>query len=222
MPPNEEKGTEAMPMLHWSPRSPYVRKVMVALHEKGLADTVEIVRTPADPMVPHEDLMRLNPLSKIPTLEREDGPPIFDSRVICEWADMKGRGPALFPGDPEQRMLALRDEAIGTGLLDVAVPWLVETRMRPPEQRSATLIATFRRKMNSVADWLDQRIDEIATRPFDMGHLAVGVAFCYLDFRFADENWANGRPALAAWHAEFRKRPSVVATEFRDDPRPTA
>jgi len=24
--------------LHWSPRSPYVRKVMIAAHETGLAD----------------------------------------------------------------------------------------------------------------------------------------------------------------------------------------
>lgn len=209
-----------MPTLHWSPRSPYVRKVMVALHEKGLAHTVKTVRTQADPMVPHEELMRINPLSKIPTLEREDGEPIFDSRVICEWADMQGSGPILFPHDPERRLVALRDEAIGTGLLDVALPWLVETRMRPAEQQSPQLVATFRRKMNSVADWLDTRIEDIAARPFDIGHLAIGVALCYLDFRFSVENWSAGRPTLAAWHQEFRRRPSVVVTEFRDDPRP--
>lgn len=87
-----------MPILHWSPRSPYVRKAMVALHEKGLADEVETVRTHADPMIPHEELMRINPLSKIPTLEREDKPAIWDSRVICEWADTIGTsGPRLFP-----------------------------------------------------------------------------------------------------------------------------
>ncbi|SEO16152.1 Glutathione S-transferase, N-terminal domain [Gemmobacter aquatilis] len=84
-----------MPLLHWSPRSPYVRKVMVALHEKGLAGQVETVRTHADPLIPHPGLMALNPLSKIPTLELEDGSVLFDSHVICRWADRAG--PACSP-----------------------------------------------------------------------------------------------------------------------------
>jgi hypothetical protein len=38
----------AMPgkmLLHWSPRSPYVRKVLIVAHEAGLADRIETVRT---------------------------------------------------------------------------------------------------------------------------------------------------------------------------------
>lgn len=211
-----------MDTLHWSPRSPYVRKAMVALHEKGLADRIETVRTLADPMVPHEGLMALNPLSKIPTLEREEGPPLWESRVICEWADLNGpAGPRLVPGDAAERLIVLRDEATGTGLIDIAMALLIELRMRPAEQQSAAFIAANRRKMTSVLDWLEAQIDGIAARPFDISHIAIGVALCYLDFRFADQHWPAGRPRLAAWHAAFRARPSVIATEFRDDPRPT-
>ncbi len=210
-----------MPMLHWSPRSPYVRKAMVALHEKGLADQVQTLRTAADPMVPHEGLMEVNPLSKIPTLERDGAPALWDSRVICEWADLTGpSGPRLFPADPETRLLALRDEATGTGLLDIALTLLIETRMRPAAQQSEALIAANRRKMTSVLDWLEANITTIAPRPFDVGHLGIGVALCYLNFRFAAEDWPGKRPQLAAWHADFCNRPSVRATEFRDDPRP--
>lgn len=212
-----------MMTLHWSPRSPYVRKAMVAIHEKGLADRVTTVRTAVDPLIPHEEMMRLNPLSKIPTLEREGMAPIFDSRVIMEWADSVGdTGPTLFPVDPEARWQTLSLEAVGNGLLDVALPWLVEARMRPEALRYDAQIDVYRRKLNSVADWLEPRIDEIAARPFDAGHIALGVAFAYLDFRFGDENWRGGRPRLAAWHATFSARPSASATEFRDDPRPTA
>lgn len=212
-----------MPLLHWSPRSPYVRKVMVAFHEKDLADAIQTTRTAADPMVPHEELMQVNPLSKIPTLEREDGPPLWDSRVIMEWADRTGKsGPRLFPDAPEQREITLRDEALGTGMLDIALPWLVELHMRPPEQRSEIQIAAWRRKLASTLDWLESHIAEIDARPFDAGHLSIGVALCYLNFRFSSEGWPNNRPALAAWHARFRERPSVIATEFRDDPRPQA
>lgn len=209
-------------LLHWSPRSPYVRKAMVALHEKGLADEVETVRTHADPLIPHEELMRINPLSKIPTLERGDAPAIWDSRVVAEWADhVGGTGPRLFPEDFEPRMIALRDEATGNGLMDVALPWLVEERLRPAEQRSDAMIAVYRRKMHSAADWLEARIDEIAARPFDIGHVAIATALAYLDFRFAHENWQESRPKLAAWHKDVMTRPSFEATTFRDDPRPT-
>lgn len=210
-----------MTLLHWSPRSPYVRKAMVALHEKDLANKVPTVRTHADPLIPHDELMRINPLSKIPTLERDDAPAIWDSRVICEWADHYGdTGPSLFPNDFETRMIALRDEALGNGLMDIALPWLVEERMRAPELRSTDIIAIYRKKMNAVADWLETRIDEIAERPFDIGHLSIGVAFAYLDFRFAHEDWQKNRPHLTAWYDKVIQRPSFAATVFRDDPRP--
>jgi glutathione S-transferase len=53
-----------------------------------------------------------------------------------------------------------------------------------------------------------------------MGHLTLGVALCYLDFRFDEENWRDGNTRVAAWHAEFSERPSIKATKFKDDPRP--
>ena len=209
-----------MTLIHWSPRSPYVRKAMVALHEKGLNDT-ETVRTQADPLIPHEELMKINPLSKIPTLERGDDPAIWDSRVIIEWADHVGKtGPRLFPLDFETRMRALRMEATGNGLLDVGLPWLVEERLRPEEQRSTDVITMYRRKLNSVVDWLEARVGELENRPFDVGHLAVAVALAYFDFRFSHENWQKNRPRLAAWHKDIMQRPSLQATTFRDDARP--
>jgi len=210
-----------MPVLHWSPRSPYVRKVMIAFHEKGLADSVKTVRTAADPLVPHEELMTVNPLSKIPTLEREDGAPLWDSRVIMEWADRTGRsGPILFPEDPVQRECALRDEALGTGIMDIALPWLVELYMRPEEKRFDKQIEAYRRKLNSTLDWLDRHIPDIAGRTFDAGHVSIGAALCYLKFRFSAEKPFENRNRLLEWHDRFCQRASVTATEFRDDPRP--
>jgi glutathione S-transferase len=206
-----------MPLLHWSPRSPYVRKVMVALHEKGLAADVRTVRTHADPLIPHKGLMAVNPLSKIPTLELDDGTVLFDSHVICRWADRTGQtGPRLFPDD----LTAERDEALGTGLLDVALPWLVEARLRPAALRSEDMIAVYRTKMNRVADWLEAHVTALEARPFDIGHISIGVALCYLDFRFEAEGWRTGRPLLAHWHKTFTARPSVQQTGFQEDPRP--
>ena len=46
----------------------------------------------------------------------------------------------------------------------------------------------------------------------DIGTIAAACVCGYMDFRYADENWRDGRPALAAWFETFSKRPSIVAT----------
>ncbi|MFZ0238946.1 MAG: glutathione S-transferase N-terminal domain-containing protein, partial [Xanthobacteraceae bacterium] len=73
--------------LHWSPRSPFVRKVMIVAHERGLIDRLNCVRTVAAMITPHAELMLDNPLSKIPTLVLDDGTVLYDSPVICEYLD---------------------------------------------------------------------------------------------------------------------------------------
>lgn len=216
------KKEKKMTTLHWSPRSPYVRKVMVALHEKGLVDQVNTVRTLADPILPPVDFFATNPFGKIPTLERDGELPLFDSRVIMEWADIESQqGPRLFPSAPKERLAMLRHEAIGTGMLEVGVTLLIELRMRTKEQCDDRVVQSNFAKFEAVLDLLENEVETLIDRPFDGGHLSIGVALCYFDFRFQDRNWRNGRDRLAHWHGEFCKRPSVMATEFRDEVLPT-
>src|ERR1700685_2027735 len=102
-------STSGLPMkLHWSPRSPFVRKVMVVVHELGLADRITCVRTVAATIKPHAALMQDNPLSKIPTLVLDDGTVIYDSPVICEYLDGLDGAPKLHPAEPKARLPAPR------------------------------------------------------------------------------------------------------------------
>ena len=50
--------------LHWSPRSPFVRKVMVFAHEAGLVDRLTCVRTVVAMKTPNAALLPDNPLSE--------------------------------------------------------------------------------------------------------------------------------------------------------------
>ena len=119
--------------LHWSPRSPFVRKVMIVAHERGLVDRITCVRTVAATSKPHAELMKDNPLSKIPTLVLDDGTVIYNSPVICEYLDALDGAPKLFPSEPKARLEALRRQALGDGFLDLLV-LLRDERMRaqPP------------------------------------------------------------------------------------------
>lgn len=196
--------------LHWSPRSPYVRKVVIAAHELGLADRIERVRTVVGGTVPHPELMRENPLGKIPTLVLADGTVIHDSPLVCEFLDTLHSGEKLFPAAWPARLVALRWQALGSGMLDISLLRLTE-RNKPEAQRSAPHAALWQGKITCCLDALEGEAEALAGTPFSIGHIAIGVALGYLDFRFADETWQAGRPRLAAWHAGFNQRPSVAA-----------
>ncbi len=83
--------------LYWSSRSPFVRKVMVAAHEVGIADRIRTQRVVVAPNNPNIEVMQDNPLSKIPTLVFDDGTSLYDSRVICEYFDTLHDGPTCQP-----------------------------------------------------------------------------------------------------------------------------
>jgi glutathione S-transferase len=205
-----------MMTLHWSPRSPYVRKVMIALHEMGLTDRIRTVRTIVGGTTPHAELMKLNPLAKIPTLELEDGTVIYDSPVIIEYLDTLHTGVKLYPAAWPERLTALRRHALGQGMLDAALPLLAEG-FRPAERQSEPHKALWRAKLRASVDALELEAEAPGASGFNVGHLAIGVALAYLDFRFADLAWREGHPKLATWHETFNARPSVVANAVVDD-----
>ncbi len=200
--------------LHWSPRSPFVRKVMIAAHELGLAQRLDCVRTVAASTRPHPGLMADNPLSKIPTLVLDDGSVLYNSRVICEYLDGLSKGTRLFPAEPRARMRALRRQALGDGALDFLL-LLRDERARA--QASAVHVAAFTAKMQAVLAAFEREAGDLAASAFDIGHIGIGGALCYLDFRFADQDWRKDHPRVAHWHAQFRARHSVRATEPVDD-----
>lgn len=198
-----------MMKLHWSPKSPYVRKVMVCAHELNLVDRLERVRSVAAMVKPNERLMLDNPLSKIPTLVLDDGFALFDSVVICEYLnDLQGG--SLFPPRGTDKWQALRWHAFGDGLLDALILWRNEREREVP---LAALCAAFELKTRTSLGNLDDEAQALTETPFSIGHIAVGCALGYLDYRFSHLNWRATAPRLALWHAELGKRPSFQETE---------
>lgn len=197
--------------LHWSPRSPFVRKVMVLAHEIGQANRLELVRSFVAMTQPNEALMQDNPLSRIPTLVTDDGLVLYESTLICEYLDSLHSGPKMIPPDPKLRWPALRWHALGEGMTEILVLWRNEI-MRPEAQRSAPIADGFERKIGKALDLLEREADQLARAPFGIGQIGVAIALSYMDFRFVDRAWRNGHPKLAAWFETVHARPSFQAT----------
>lgn len=196
--------------LHASATSPFVRKVRVVLIETGLAGQVEIVAATGTPVDPGTLPVALNPLGKIPVLERADGPALYDSRVICRYLDSLS-GTGLYP-EPPRLWEALTLEATADGILDAAVLMVYETRIRPDTLRHAPWVDGQWSKIARALDALEARWLSQLSGPLDIGQIAVGCALGYLGFRHPERDWRAGRPALAAWETAFAARPSMAAT----------
>lgn len=194
--------------LRYSATSPYVRKVTMTVIECGLEDQVERVLTNA--WAEDTDLPADNPLGKVPALALENGTCLFDSRVICEYLDSLNAGAKLFPAQGPARWAALRLQALGDGLNDAAVARRLEV-MRPDGERSEKWIARQAAAMTRALDVLESEADDL-TAGFNIGSLAVMSALGYLDLRFTEDKWRDGRPKLTAWFEAASARRSYQAT----------
>jgi len=207
--------------LLWSPRSPFVRKVMILVYELGLQDRIECVRAVAVPRgAPNPVIAAENPLGKIPVLLRDGLPPLYDSRVIAEALialvpDGDGDGERLLPASGEARLAQLRWQALGDGLTDNLLLWRIE-RTGASGGDPGTM-ASYRAKVVATLAALEREADALAAAPFGLGAIAILCALGQLDFRYRTSGWRSAHPRLAAWAARQATRPSLVATAVQDD-----
>lgn len=188
--------------------SPFVRKVWVLLLETG-QDDVTLQDVATTPVATAPEVAAANPVGKIPALIRDDGPTIYDSRVICRFLDDRAKA-GLYPEHQLWDTLTL--EATGDGIMDAAVLMVYEARVRPEDMRYQPWLDAQWGKIARALDALDTRWMSHLHGPLDMGQIAIGCALGYLDFRHPDKEWRKGRDALAAWEARFAERPSMRAT----------
>ncbi len=194
--------------LLYGPASPFVRKVMVLAHECGLAGRIESI--PIDQMTLDSPVWTVNPLGKLPALVRADGCAVFDSPVICEYLDSLHDGPRLFPPAGEARWRALGLQALGDGLMAAAVARTVELR-REPAHQSRRWLDRHEQAVALATGEIARRVAEL-DEPVTIGHVTVACALGYLDFRYPESRWRDGRAVLAKWFEDFSARPSMVAT----------
>jgi glutathione S-transferase len=196
--------------IYYSAASPFVRKCLVAAHELGLRERLELVPAAAHPVNRDKGIIAHNPLGKIPTLVTDDGAVLYDSRVICEYLNAQGDG-HLVPREGHARWRVLVDQSLADGIMDAAVLARYETALRPEALRWNDWITGQLAKVAAGLDALEACAAGLGGR-VDLGTIAFGCALGYLDFRFAHLNWRARRPHAASWFQGFAARASMVAT----------
>jgi glutathione S-transferase len=183
------------------------------------------VRTVVGGAAPHLELMEDNPLGKLPTLIRADGTALYDSYVILEFLDSQHHGARLIPAAGPERMhracAATRwATACSTSCCNGSASAAARRSASPPPTSPSGAA-----RSRPPSDALEGDADALAATGFGIGHIAIGVALGYLDFRFPEARMA--RRTTSAWPpgpAELRRPvpPSCahapVGDEISSDP----
>ena len=199
-----------MMRLRWSPTSPFVRKVVVLMKEKGIENLIE--KEKSNPLSAEDRAATPSPLGRIPCLVTEDGEAIFDSPVIMEYLDTMCDGPQMLPPSGPARWTALRREAQADGMLDSMVLCFVES-LKKPERQSPRIVEHHRNIVRNGIAAFESEADSFAGL-IDVGTISAAVALAFADQTFPDDDWRAANPKLAAWFDAFSKRPSMTESVF--------
>jgi glutathione S-transferase len=200
--------------LLYSAVSPFARLVRIALLETGLDALVtkqELTR--ARLYSPESDVLALNPIGRVPTLELDDGTILTESKLILDYIDALNSGPKLLPGDGSDGWRTLAEVGQALGLLEGIVTWM--RALLPPEpQRAAEAIARESVRVNRAADALEGAIARGAyVGRLNAAQIVLGTALGLADPRLPMWKWREGRPSLSDWHEAIAARASFRATE---------
>jgi glutathione S-transferase len=189
--------------------SPFFRKAVVVLEEKGLP--YEIERLAPVPKTP--ELLAMHPMGKIPIL-RDGDVVVPDSSVICAYLERAHPAPALYPQDAADLAAALFfEEFSDTRISEVIGGINFETFVKPQilkQQPDLARAAEFRRRLPEIYDYLESRL--LADREwllprFGIADIAVGTQLQGLVFA-GEEIDAARWPRTAAYRGAIEARPS--------------
>ncbi len=191
--------------------SPFVRKVLVVLEEKGIPYETEpmVSVSPKSP-----ELLALHPMGKIPIL-RDGEVVVPDSSVICAYLEKKHPSPALYPADPAEFAKALfLEEYADTAMFAVLGPILFERVVKrfvfQQEPDAARVAELLTRELPPVLDYLESQIPEggaTVLARFSIADAALGAQLGTLTLAEIEID-ARRWPRTASYYRALLARPS--------------
>src|SRR5262249_31786416 len=147
---------------------------------------------------------------KFPTLFTGVAASFSDTPVICECLDSIGPAPNLSPARGPARGKALTRGALAAGILDAPHPRRRELTL-PQDEGRKSYIALQQGKVTRALAEFEKQASSLGNLD-TIGEITIGCALGYLDFRYANEPWRPGHPALTAWYEKVVKLAPLAET----------
>ena len=213
-------GGAAVKLINNGP-SPYGRKVMIALREKGIPFEIEWdIPWHKDTTVHH-----YNPLQQLPILLGERGEVVYESSYILAWLERHYPSPPLSPSDLDDTLAVRLYQVLGVGIMD-AITRINFEMARPDGHQSRVWMDRQRRKILGAVAELGKLI---GNREFAVGSalshadLETGIVLGHFDFMAKNIpalshlldgqiQWRQRHPNLALYIDNLETRPSFKAS----------
>jgi glutathione S-transferase len=187
------------------PLSPFVRKVVMAVQEKGLL--AEVV--PSNPAKPDPEFAAISPFHKIPAF-RDGDFTIADSTAIVTYLDAKYPVPALLPAEPEARAKAIWFEEVADTICTPAgAPIVLNRFLRPHifgvDGDEAAAVEAEEALKRPLAYLEGAMTGGWLVGQFSIGDIAVASVIRTLGYTGWELN-ATAYPKLAAWYGRVQER----------------
>ncbi|MBO6520326.1 MAG: glutathione S-transferase family protein [Rhodospirillales bacterium] len=136
--------------------SPFVRRVAATMSHYDIAFDRHVLSVFGD----RDEVMRLNPLGKVPALIIDEGETLVDSAVIIDYLDeIAPPERRLTPSAGPGRRNVLRLATVAMGISERAVQLRVETVRRPAHLQSEEFIDNYRRSIRDSLDYLERETE---------------------------------------------------------------
>ncbi len=194
--------------IHGSPVSPFVRKTLVCLIEKGVPYEVN----PISPFPAPESHLKISPMGKIPALTDGDLA-IPDSSAICGYLEKRFPDHALYPADVGEYGRALWYEDWADNELPKATASLffnrIAVRMMKREPDEAVISKIISKAQPPIFDYLEAEIGDksyLAGGAFGIADIAVTCQF--IQMMYAGEQLPQSHPNIVRYITAHIHRPS--------------
>jgi glutathione S-transferase len=163
--------------------SPYVRKTLAYVAEKGL----QAENQPTNPFARDPEFLKISPFSKIPAF-RDGDFAICDSTAIITYLEAKHPEPPLLPADPKSRARAVWFEEFADTILITAMGKIFTNRLvaprflgRPGDE--AVAAAAEKDELPPILDYIERTLPDAGFLVEDrltLADLAVASPFVNL------------------------------------------
>lgn len=193
-----------------SARSPFARRVRLALLESGIEFEAQIF----DVFKPTAELLAKNPLARVPTLVTKDGQAIIESSLILNFLEKtESKLSTLFKRSNKSQFWNL--SGICVGLMEKAVEFYLE-KMRPDSHQDQEVLSEINRAVELSLPMLAQAVTQkegayLFGDDLSQADIDLSVALTYLGLRHS-KNWQTQFPVLKQYADQLESRPHFQQT----------
>lgn len=193
---------QIQPILYISLRSPFARRIRLALHRLGVSYQEKVLNV----FLENPDLMQANPLGLVPTLITQHGP-ITDSANILEYLNEAYGG--IWPKDLNTRIESRQASLWAAGVMQSLVQYYQETKMHEvpsphwAKEHAESILNTLSTLSNAPERvWLS---NAPGSEGFTQAGWDLCVALEYMDLRLPELNWREKYPGFVSILERARK-----------------